>query len=148
MQVNEISIKYKRRVIRPDIGTVNKAELAAKVFIGLWDKDRLELSEDFGAILLDGSHQVIGYIQLARGGFNACHVDHRLLFATALKACAVSVILAHNHPSGSLVPSPEDIAMTDKCKAIGSIVGVTVLDHIIMSKSGWVSIGSRDQGMH
>ena len=70
-------------------------------------------------------------------------VHPREVFAPALERCAVAIIVAHNHPSGSLTPTEADIIVTDQLVAASKVMGVDILDHIIVSQKGYASIINR-----
>ena len=76
---------------------------------------------------------------------NGTVADPKIIFAAALKSCASGIILAHNHPSGELDPSKEDIAVTKKLKAGAELLDIKVLDHLIISKEGFYSFA--DEGV-
>lgn len=75
-----------------------------------------------------------------KGSVNGVIVSPREVFITALKREAVNVIVAHNHPSGELFPSPEDIDITKKLIEAGKLLHVNVQDHVIFGKTGWSSL--------
>lgn len=95
--------------------------------------------EHFAVILLDGAHQVIKTVTVTQGLVNRTLVHPREVFHPAIKHNAVSIILAHNHPSGNIVPSAEDNEITDRIKKAGDIIGINILDHVIISKAGYYS---------
>ena len=109
---------------------ITDSELAASVLRELL---ALEAQEVFGALLLNASNRILGYHEVARGGIDSCQVDARVLFRAALLVGASSVIVAHNHPSGQVEPSSEDIRLTMRLVAAGNMIGIRVLDHIIVS---------------
>ena len=75
-----------------------------------------------------------------KGGTTYTVVDHRLLFASALKANALALIIAHNHPSGNLKPSYSDLQLTKKIQDAGEILGIQLMDHLILSSEGYLSM--------
>jgi DNA repair protein RadC len=75
-----------------------------------------------------------------KGSVGGVAVSPREVFITALKREAVSVIVAHNHPSGDLSPSPEDIDATKELIKAGKLLHIGVQDHVIFSKTGWASL--------
>jgi DNA repair protein RadC len=79
------------------------------------------------------------------GLLNHSLVHPREVFADAITDRAASIICIHNHPSGSLEPSSQDIAITNQLKEAGSLIGIQLIDHIIVSKNGHVSM--REQGL-
>lgn len=96
-------------------------------------------TEEFWAIFLNNSNKVIHTSQLTQGGISQSIVDVRVLFKTALEHFSTGVIIAHNHPSGSLKPSKEDINITQKIKEAGSVLSIQLLDHIIITQDSYFS---------
>lgn len=93
--------------------------------------------ECFAVLTLDGANRLIDSAIVFQGTLDYSLVHPREIFAKALEDRAASIILAHNHPSGNLSPSPEDRRVTEKLKEIGELIGIAVLDHIIVTKSGY-----------
>lgn len=87
-------------------------------------------------IALSTKGDVIGYIEHSKGTLNSSLVDVAGIFKFALLCNACSIILTHNHPSGSTTPSQEDIEVTRRVKDAGDLLGVPLLDHIITTPSG------------
>ena len=110
-----------------------------KYLRSVWDDDTMELREEFILLCLNGAHEVLGWVKLHTGGFNHSPVDLRLVLGIALLTASTAVIIAHNHPSGSLTPSPEDMALTRRLKEAGALIGVNVLDHLILTRDGYCS---------
>lgn len=90
--------------------------------------------EHFIALYLDGSSNVVAYSVIASGSANSCPVHPREIFQRAILAGAVSLLIAHNHPSGSLEPSAEDRSVTRRIKEAGQLLGIRVLDHLILGE--------------
>lgn len=78
-------------------------------------------------------------VQLSKGGITGTVVDIRLAFKQALQLGAVAIILAHNHPSGTLKPSHADIQLTKKLKLAGESLDIKVLDHLIVTEKAYFS---------
>ena len=87
-------------------------------------------------IALSTKGDVIGYIEHSKGSLNSSLVDVAGIFKFALLCNACSIILTHNHPSGSTTPSQEDIEVTRRVKDAGNLLGVPLLDHIITTPTG------------
>lgn len=87
-------------------------------------------------IALSTKGDVIGYIEHSKGTLNSSLVDVAGIFKFALLCNACSIILTHNHPSGSTTPSQEDIEVTRRVKDAGDLLSVPLLDHIITTPSG------------
>lgn len=95
------------------------------------------------AIYLDGTHTPIAYYIVATGNANACPVHPREVFQPAILAGATALIVAHNHPSGSVEASPEDRDMTRRLIEAGKLLGVPLLDHVIFTESEHYSFRDR-----
>jgi DNA repair protein RadC len=95
--------------------------------------------EEFWIVYLNNSNKVISKLQLSKGGITGTLVDVRLVFKSALELCATSLILCHNHPPGTLVPSEADKQITKKLRLAGDSLEVKVLDHVIVTEHGYFS---------
>lgn len=95
--------------------------------------------EHFLGISLNGAHEVISIRVVTVGLVDKTHVHPREVFADAITDRASSLIIAHNHPSGSLKPSREDMDVTRQLKAAGETLGLKLLDHIIFNRKGYYS---------
>ena len=98
--------------------------------------------EHFVALYLDGANQVVSYSIISIGTANMSVVHPREVFQRAVLAGAVSIVVAHNHPSGILTPSQEDIKVTQRLKDAGEILAIKLLDHLIVSDVAHRSIMS------
>jgi DNA repair protein RadC len=101
--------------------------------------------ENFLCISLNGANEIIGNRVVTIGLLNSSQIHPREVFADAISDRAASVILAHNHPSGLLKPSPDDLAVTKQMLEAGKILGISVLDHIIITPKGYLSF--KEQGL-
>ncbi|MBP5743898.1 MAG: DNA repair protein RadC [Oscillospiraceae bacterium] len=101
---------------------------------------RHEQTESVRLLCLNAGGKVLKLAQLNEGDINAVHFSVRKIVETALSAKAVSVILAHNHPGGTLTPSKEDLDATTSAKAALSTVGIQLLDHLIISGDSYCSL--------
>lgn len=95
--------------------------------------------EEFWIVYLNNSNKVLQTTQLSKGGITGTVVDIRLAFKNAIQLGAVAVILAHNHPSGTLKPSQADIQLTKKLKTAGESLEIKVLDHLIVTEKAYFS---------
>ncbi|MEP1088659.1 MAG: JAB domain-containing protein, partial [Algoriphagus sp.] len=86
----------------------------------------------------------LGIVNISSGGTAGTVVDVKLVYAAAIKANSSSVILAHCHPSGNLLPSEQDKRLTQRIKKAGEILDIPVLDHLIMTAEGYYSFA--DEG--
>ncbi len=100
--------------------------------------------EEFWVLLLNNSNKVIYKLQLSKGGLTQTVVDIRMLFKTALEHLATALILVHNHPSGQLVASGADKDITQKIKLAGTSLDIKLLDHLIITQTGYFSFADDD----
>lgn len=96
--------------------------------------------EHFVMLMLNTKNEVIGKKTVFIGSLNSSTVHPREIFKEAVKKSSASIIVAHNHPSGHVSPSPEDIEVTKRLVEAGDIMGVQVLDHIIIGDQTFVSL--------
>lgn len=96
--------------------------------------------ENMVLVTLNGGNRVIKIRRITVGTVNTTQAHPREAFAPALEDRAVAVVFAHNHPSGSHEPSIEDLLLTQKLCEAGRILEIPVLDHLVVSSSGWTSI--------
>lgn len=102
------------------------------------------ITEEFWVVFLNHRNKIIGKQKISAGGLTATVVDIRILFKHAIERLATSIILAHNHPSGTLKPSQADIQLTNKIKEAGKVLDVQLLDHLIIADTGYYSFA--DEG--
>ena len=96
--------------------------------------------EHFGIVMLDTKHRMIRIAIVAVGTLDTTVVHPREVFREATAACAAAIVLFHNHPSGDPVPSPEDVALTERLAEAGAIMGIDVVDHLILSDHQYFSM--------
>jgi len=100
----------------------------------------LQKQEHFIVVLLDGAHNIIKHVVVTVGLVNRTLAHPREVFAPALIERATAIVVAHNHPSGNLEPSADDLEATFRLKKAGQLLGIEVLDHIIFSASSYRSL--------
>lgn len=101
--------------------------------------------EEFWILYLNNSNKVLRKEQLSKGGMTGTIVDVRIVFSRALEVGATALILAHNHPSGTLKPSQPDIRLTRKLKDAGTSLDIKILDHLIITQNAYYSFA--DEGI-
>jgi DNA repair protein RadC len=101
--------------------------------------------EEFWIILLGRSNKVLGKELISKGGLSATVCDPKIIFYSALQYQASGLILVHNHPSGNLKPSNEDLQLTKKISAAGRMLDIGVFDHLIITDGGYLSLA--DEGL-
>ena len=134
--ISEIKIKYLPKKLNNGNVKIGNSDDAYQILLNHWNKDTLELQEEFKVLLLNNSNEVLGIYEMTRGGMTATLIDIRLLFAVALKSCATAIITAHNHPSGKLKPSTSDINIYQKIKNAANLLDIKYLDNLIITKEG------------
>ena len=101
--------------------------------------------EEFWMILLGQSSKVLGKELVSKGGMSITIADPKIIFRVALLNNAVGIILVHNHPSGNLKPSHEDISLTKQLSAAGRLMDIKIFDHLIITDNGFMSFA--DEGI-
>ena len=101
--------------------------------------------EVFAVMSLDGANHPIRTRWVTVGLLDCNQVHPREVFADVIADRAAAVILAHNHPSGTLEASPEDLALTKRLVKAGELLGIRVLDHLVVSQDGFVSLLEQDK---
>ena len=143
--ISEIKLSYNPKIKAGDRLKVTKPLEVYKAFLTSWDKDKLQLVEQFKVMLLNPANHVMGIVEISSGGIAGTVVDPRLIFGTALKAAATRIILAHNHPTGNLTPSDLDKRLTRNIKSGADILDINLLDHMIITAHGYSSFS--DMGL-
>ena len=131
-----------------EIGRRRRSEKAQKITKITSSKSVFELlqpligelpHEEFWIVYVNNSNKVIHFSQLSKGGITGTLVDVRLVLRQALEYGAVGLILAHNHPSGTLKPSLSDKQITNKLKLASDALDIKVLDHLIIANNDYFS---------
>jgi len=143
MELAEIKVTYTNSINRKI--KIGASKDCYSLFKENWDKGIIELQEEFKVMLLNRANNILGIYSLSKGGTSGTIVDTKLLFSVALKCNSSSIIIAHNHPSGNLKPSNADLELTKKLKEAGKLLDVSVLDHLIITKDGYLSFA--DEGL-
>ena len=99
----------------------------------------MQKQEHFLVISMNGANEILSIRVICVGTKNMAIVEPREVFSEALKEHASSIILSHNHPSGQVLPSYDDIKITFRLKQAAKLLGIKVFDHIIISRTGYFS---------
>lgn len=126
------TIRIKLKIKDPSGKVVKDPEIAIEILKAIY-KDLDDDQEHFIVLFLDKGNKVTGFKVMFTGGIGETTVDLGVLYRNVLLMGATGIILSHNHPSGRLEPSREDIALTKKIEEAGKIFGVKLVDHIIFS---------------
>jgi len=144
-QIAEVEVIYKSKVKASQRPLISTTKDAYNVFLQVWDKNKIELLEEFKAIFLNKANRLLCVYHLSSGGITGTIADIRLLFSVALKTATCAIVVCHNHPSGNLKPSRQDEEITQRIKNAGKLLEIQVLDHIILSSEGYLSFA--DEGL-
>lgn len=145
-QVAEIELVYKSKIKASERPKIITSKDAYKILLQTWDENKMELQEQFKILLLNRGNKVVGIYEVSTGGITGTVADPRLIFTAALKANAVALILAHNHPSANLKPSNADTMLTQKIREGGKLLDINVIDHLIICNDGYYSFA--DEGLY
>lgn len=143
--VSEVQLFYKTEVKPIDRPVVSCSQHAYLIFKHYWDPNAIELREEFKLLLLNRGQRALGIINISTGGVTGTIADPKLIFSSALIANASGIIVAHNHPSGNLKASQTDLQLTEKLRNAGKFLDISVLDHLILSVEGYLSMA--DDGL-
>lgn len=127
--------------IRRNVADNKKAKVTDSKDIAEYLRAQLKYKkhEVFAVVFLNRSNKINHYEVVSEGGITGTVADPRIIFKKALEHDAVSIILCHNHPSGNLKPSKEDMDLTAKIKEAAQYLDIKLLDHIIVSEEGYFS---------
>lgn len=145
MNIAEIEISYKTNVKASERTKVLSSKDAYNVLKSVINPNTIELHESFYLLVLNRNNHVLGWVKTSQGGIAGTVVDIRHIFSIALKANASGIIIAHNHPSGNINPSPEDLKITQRIKEAGKLLEISLLDHLIITDESFYSFGDEGQ---
>ena len=130
--VADLSAKY---TIDPDFRTkpkINNSRHAVEMFTKLFDPDTIAYKESMYALYLNRSNLVLAHHLLSEGGQSGTVVDPKMLFGMALLVGAHGIIICHNHPSGTLKPSEQDMKLVKQLQEAGKVMEIQLLDSVII----------------
>lgn len=137
------AIELGERIFSPSLLTKTVVTSTAEVVSEL--KEYADKKQEYLiALYLNARHELIQKEVLGMGTLNSMQIEPKEIFRPALSTPCASLIVAHNHPSGDPLPSENDITFTKRLFEAGEIMGITLLDHIIVSRSSYYSF--RDAG--
>lgn len=138
-RLNVVSVQMvKEKTYSYEVNTIRSPFDAARLFrefIGPTDREHMVL------LCLDTKNKITAIHTVSIGCLNASIVHPREVFKIAILANSASIVLAHNHPTGDVTPSPQDLEVTRRIAEIGELVGIELLDHLIVGDEGrWLSL--------
>lgn len=146
MVVGELKAQYKRYISIDELDTLNCSNLVFEVTKKIPElQEDIEYKEHFYIFMLNNASKLTGFSKIGEGGLTSTTVDVRIILQHTLLTCATAVILVHNHPTGNLVPSVADKAITKAIKEALNICNISLLDHLIISKQNYYSFA--DEGL-
>lgn len=140
----QIKLHYDKEVASKDRLKISNSSHVTEILRALWNDGSLELQEAFKILYLNNYNQIIGLYPHSKGAIAGTLADIRLILAAALQCGAVSLIMAHNHPSSNTKPSKADKTLTKKIQEASQIMDIQLLDHIILTKDDYYSFA--DEG--
>ena len=144
MKVSEVELIYKKKESTANAKKIDTSKVAFDILISLWDKNKIDYVEHFYALYLNRGNKVIGSILLSTGGCVGTVVDVKVLIQGAILSNAQAIVIAHNHPSGSLIPSDSDLDITSRIKTACNYFEISLLDHLIIADNDYYSF--KDEG--
>ncbi|MDH5667904.1 MAG: DNA repair protein RadC [Nitrospira sp.] len=138
------AVELGRRSLAAPLSTGTRISSSSDLFRHFYPILRDKKQELFKVILLDAKNLIVKEATVSEGTLTLSLVHPREVFALAIRESAAGVIFLHNHPSGDPTPSPEDRRLTDRLVMAGTLLGITVLDHIIVGDGRYVSFA--DEG--
>ncbi|MFC3158146.1 DNA repair protein RadC [Chryseobacterium arachidis] len=135
--VNEIKLIYSRKGNSERV--IANSKDAVKVFREHFDSEQMDYRESFFSLYLNQANKVLGIKRISESGISSTLVDVRIIMQTALLCNASGIILAHNHPSGNLTPSVEDLKITRDIKEASKFLNIHLLDHCILTSENHIS---------
>lgn len=133
----EITLKYKGN--KSELKQITEPSEAAEICRMCFDEGKIDWVEEFIVIALNRANKVIGFYKVSSGGISGTVADPRVIFQFALLSSASGIIISHNHPSGNLKPSQEDIQITEKIRDAGKLLDIKLFDHVIVTDQSYLS---------
>jgi DNA repair protein RadC len=146
LELKEKEVEYKLKATKQDFNRakITKSKDAAD-YARQFYFDDLMIYESVFIIMLNRRNNTCGYAKISQGGISGTVVDIRLILKYAIESLASGIILVHNHPSGNVVASPQDIQIAKKLKEAAMYMDISLLDSIIISEDSHYSLA--DEGL-
>lgn len=141
----KISVSFDKILKKSELMKITSSRDAYEIFKRVFNADTFDWCEEVIMLCVNNSNKVVGFHKVSSGGMTGTVIDVRMIFTTALKSLATGIIIAHNHPSGTLIPSEADKAITKKIKEAGKFLDINVLDHLIITDENYFSF--QDEGI-
>jgi len=138
---SQVKVTYNPKILSPPICSSSETY---RFLNKIWDKGLINLQEQVVFLFLNGNNQVITWRCINTGTDNQSLFDLKLALCIALNCAASKMIISHNHPSGPLYPSRDDINITKRMKSAGNLIDIPVVDHIIVNRANYFSFLDND----
>jgi DNA repair protein RadC len=135
----KISVSFDKNLKKSELMKISSSRDAYEIFKRVFNADTFDWCEEVIMLCVNNSNKVVGFHKVSSGGMTGTVIDVRMIFTTALKSLATGIIIAHNHPSGTLIPSDADKAITKKIKEAGKFLDINILDHLIITDENYFS---------
>ena len=140
LKVCDVKLTYNTKVKSSERPVIHNSEDIYRLLVDhVYNEGMIQHKEYLKLILLNNSSKVLGVSNISEGGITETSADIRIIMQAAILGNATRIILAHTHPSGSLNPSTVDNLLTEKVKNAAKLFNITLLDHIIVTDSGYCS---------
>lgn len=137
LQVSEVELTYISKIKPSERKTVKSSYEAYEIFKSAWPD--IDLRESFKVMFMNKGNKVLAVSNLSKGGLTSCSADPRHIIIAALRLNACIIMIAHNHPSGTLQPSRADEELTTKIRGACALLDIKLLDHIILTSESYYS---------
>lgn len=135
----EFSLHYKNQVKQSELRQITSSQECEDVLRIVFNSSTFLWREEMLLLCLNRANKVIGYYRVSVGGVSGTVCDPKVIFTIALNSGASAIVLAHNHPSGNLDPSPADRALTKQIKSLGELLQITLIEHMILTHESYYS---------
>lgn len=138
----KISVSFDKNLKKSELIKITSANDAYQIFKRVFNADTFDWCEEVIMLCVNNSNKVVGFYKVSSGGMTGTVIDVRMIFTTALQCLATGIIIAHNHPSGTLQPSEADKNITKKLKEAGQFLDIKVMDHLIITDENFYSFAN------
>lgn len=139
-KVCDVKLTYNTKVKSSERAVVRDSNSTYSLLMDhIYDSETIQYREYMKLILLNRAHKVLGIVHISEGGLDSTSADIRIIMQAAILGNASAMILSHNHPSGNRQPSNQDDVLTDKVNKAAKLFNIQLLDHIIVTDSGYYS---------
>jgi DNA repair protein RadC len=135
----QFSLSYKNQVKQSELRQITSSKECEEILRIVFDSSTFLWREEMLLLCLNRNNKVIGYYRVSVGGIAGTVCDPKVIFTIALNSGASAIVLAHNHPSGNLIPSNADKTLTKKIKDLGALLEIVLIEHMILTQESYYS---------